>query len=102
MPWFIKTEQFTKETLTLTPEERQSFLAKHKSWIIHLKGLGQTVYSGYLVDSKGIPGGGGLLILKANSYEEAISLIKSDPMIIHNLVTWKLQEWIPVGGALSS
>ena len=102
MPWFIKTEQFTKETLTLTPEERQLFLAKHKSWIIHLKDLGKTVNSGYLIDDKGIPGGGGLLILKANSYEEAISLIKSDPMIIHNLVIWKLQEWIPVGGALSS
>ena len=100
MPWFIKTERFTEETLTLTPEERQLFLAKHKSWIIHLTRLGQSVYSGYLVDSKGIPGGGGLLILQANSYEEAISLIKRDPMIIHNLVTWRLQEWIPIAGAL--
>jgi len=25
-----------------------------------------------------------------------MSLIKKDPMIVHNLVTWNLQEWIPI------
>ena len=84
----------------LTPEERQLFLAKHKSWIINLKNLGEKIYSGYLVDDKRIPGGGGLLILEANSFEEAMSLIKRDPMIINNLVDWNLQEWIPIIEAL--
>tara|TARA_Y100001968_G_scaffold116045_1_gene105400 strand:- start:2990 stop:3298 length:309 start_codon:yes stop_codon:yes gene_type:complete len=100
MPWFIKTERFKPETLNLSSKERQVFLARHKSWVTQLTKLGNKVSSGYLVNEKGIPGGGGFLILQANSYAEAISLIKNDPMIINDLVNWNLEEWVPVVGEL--
>ena len=44
------------------------------------------------------PGGGGLLIFEAESYEEALAWVQNDPMIQAGLVDWKLQEWIPVSG----
>ena len=102
MPWFIKTERFTNQTLSMPPEERKLFLAQHKSWILKLNSLGKKVISGYLVNENKLPGGGGLLILEANSYEEAKSLIQEDPMIVYDLVSWTLQEWVPVSAELPS
>ena len=40
------------------------------------------------------PGAGGLLILEINNYENALKIIKNDPMIKNDLVEWKLNEWI--------
>tara|TARA_Y100001968_G_scaffold274295_1_gene267420 strand:+ start:291 stop:599 length:309 start_codon:yes stop_codon:yes gene_type:complete len=98
MPWFIKTERFKNATLRLSKEERKIFLTRHKDWVIKLNKKGEKIISGYLVDDKQLPGGGGLLIVEATSYEEAMSLIKEDPMIVFDLVTWKIQEWVPVVG----
>ncbi len=100
MNWFIKTERFTKKTLALSLQEREKNIEKHKDWIIKLNKSGVKISSGYLVDSKQTPGGGGLLILQAKSYEEAQEIIKEDPMISNDLVIWELHEWIQVGGTL--
>tara|TARA_Y100001968_G_C18744532_1_gene430512 strand:+ start:211 stop:519 length:309 start_codon:yes stop_codon:yes gene_type:complete len=100
MAWFIKTEQFTHATLNLSTKERRFFIDKHKDWVIKLKNQGETIISGYLVDENQVPGGGGLLIIQADSYSEAMTLIQEDPMIMLGLVTWKLQEWIPLVGEL--
>ena len=37
---------------------------------------GRKISSGYLVDKNKIPGGGGVLIFEADSYEEAMKLIQ--------------------------
>ena len=100
MPWFIKTEQFTSQALKLSSKQKSTCISKHQEWVIKLKGLGLKISSGYLVDERRIPGGGGLLILEANSFQEAKKIIENDPIIISGLVTWKLQEWIPVSGNL--
>tara|TARA_Y100001968_G_scaffold104654_1_gene94598 strand:+ start:11547 stop:11873 length:327 start_codon:yes stop_codon:yes gene_type:complete len=100
MSWFIKTESFTSKTLRLPSSDRRKFLAKHKEWVAKLHALGTNISSGYLVDENKKPGGGGVLIIEATSYEDAIALIKQDPMIIEDLVTWKVQEWLPVFGQL--
>ena len=100
MPWFIKTEEFTQSTLNLTSEERLYFLEKHKLWVRELNTAGKKISSGYLVNEKRLPGGGGLLVFEANSFQDALALIKEDPMISNGLVTWNLQEWIPVSGKL--
>ena len=47
-----------------------------------------------LVDYLKRPGAGGLLILEINNYENALKIIKNDPMIKNNLVEWKLNEWV--------
>ena len=100
MPWFIKTERFTPQTLKLTSQERRLFLEKHKAWVAKLNATGIKICSGYLADQNKLPGGGGLLILEAESYEDAIALIEKDPMIMNNLVSWEIQEWIPCFGEL--
>lgn len=98
MPWFIKIEKFTPKTLELSVEDRKVFIDQHKSWVKKLKAMGKRISSGYLVDQNKTPGGGGVLIIKADSYEQAISIVHQDPMISKGLVTWELQEWIPIAG----
>ena len=102
MSLFIKTEQFTQKTLSLLPEERQAYLAEHKCWVEELNSAGKKLSSGYLVNKEKCPGGGGLLVIEATCFEEAKFLVAQDPMIKNNLVTWELQEWIPVVGKLLS
>ena len=100
MPFFIKTETMTKSTLALSIEERKQFLSKHKAWVESLTHSKVLISSGYLVNKFQEPGGGGLMILKARSFQEAENFIKQDPLILAGLVSWKLQEWIPVAGEL--
>ncbi len=102
MPFFIKTEQFNKNATCLSPEKRNVYLAQHKSWINALQLSGKKIKSGYLANKEKEPGGGGLLVIEANNFEEAKLIIEEDPMIKNNLVSWKLQEWIPVTGNLWS
>ena len=73
-------------------------IENHKAWVRQLQKLGLNLSSGYLVGSNRIPGGGGLLILEAESFKEAQGIIKNDPMIISGTVEWTLQEWIHVSG----
>ncbi len=98
MPLFIKTEKFTKNTMDMFQKERKKYLIKHKDWVRNLVDNGRNIFSGYLTNENGNPGGGGLLILEANNFEEAKLLIMQDPMIKNNLVNWKLNEWLPVYG----
>ena len=96
MPLFIKTENFTSETLSLSQEKRKPYIKAHCNWIKKLRNNGLKVSSGYLVDSNKKPGGGGLLFLEADSLSKAEQIIKGDPLIVANLVQWKIQEWIPI------
>ena len=100
MPLFIKTERFTEKALKLSPEKRQNHINEHCYWVEKLNKSGIKICSGYLVNEKRLPGGGGMLVIEAKSFIEAQSFIKQDPMIISDLVNWNLQEWIPVVGIL--
>ena len=100
MPYFIKTERFTNKTHQLLPEVKKKFLTEHKKWVKNLENSGENLSSGYLVNQKKEPGGGGYLILEASCYEKAKFLIEQAPMIKNNLVSWDLHEWIPVAGKL--
>ena len=68
MPWFVKTETFTSKASSLTVNQKKVFIEKHKKWVNNLKKLKIDVISGYLVNENHEPGGGGLLILQAESY----------------------------------
>ena len=99
MPIFIKTEKFKKETLELSNSERKNFLLMHKKWVKKISKFGHYIHSGYLINEKKMPGGGGLLILEAKDYLTAKKIIENDPMIKNNLVIWDLQEWISIDGS---
>ena len=76
MRMFIKTERFTSKTINLSHEKRQNHINKHKSWVMGLNKSGVKMISGYLVDKQGLPGGGGLLIIEAKSFNDAENVIK--------------------------
>ena len=98
MAWFVKTETFTAQTAALSIEQRRPFLEAHRHWLAQHIGLGRCIRSGFLVDDQRRPGGGGMLIFQASSYDDALAWVRQDPMIVEGLVAWQLQEWIPVTG----
>ena len=102
MPFFIKTEKFTNHTKRLSNQERKVFLLMHKNWVEDLIQSGEFILSGYLINEKQMPGGGGVLIIEAKNYLAAKNIILNDPMIINKLVKWDLHEWIPVVKNLKS
>ena len=99
MPIFIKTEKFKDKTLKLSNIERKKFLSMHIEWVKDISKSGNYIHSGYLINEKKIPGGGGLLIFEAKDYLTARKILQEDPMIKNKLVIWELQEWIPINGS---
>ncbi len=98
MPFFIKTEQFNEKARKIDIKMKRDLINEHKQWVSNLSLLGHIIYSGYLINYKKEPGGGGLMILKAESFSMAKKVIETDPMILSGLVSWQLNEWIYVSG----
>lgn len=94
MAWFIKTEQFRSPRQAAVADH----LEAHRRWVTRQRRSGRAMASGYLVDEHRRPGGGGLLLLEAESYGEALAVVRSDPMVASGCVDWQLQGWIPVVG----
>ena len=95
MPIFIKTEIIKKEYL-IQKDIRKKVINEHIQWIGNLKRKGINIKSGFLVNELKKPGDGGLLILDIETYQDALEIIKQDPMIKNNIVEWKLNEWIDI------
>ena len=95
MTIFIKTEIIKKEYL-IQKDIRKKVINEHIQWIGNLKRKGINIKSGFLVNELKQPGDGGLLILDIETYNDALEIIKDDPMIKNNIVEWKLNEWIDI------
>ena len=95
MPYFVKTEIIKKHYLNEI-DFKSNTIKEHKIWVRNLIEQGFYIKSGFLVDKDQMPGSGGFLIIKCDSFEEAEKIIKDDPMIKNNLVNWKLNEWINI------
>ena len=95
MPIFVKTEIIKKEFLSKN-KLKKKLIDMHKLWIKELRKDGVNIKSGFLVNEIKEPGAGGLLIIEVNTYEEALKIIKDDPMIKNKIVDWKLNEWIDI------
>ena len=93
MSFFVKTEIIKKEYL-INNDLKRKIITEHNHWIKKLKKEGLNIKSGFLIDELKRPGDGGLLILEINNYENALEIIKNDPMITNDLVVWKLNEWV--------
>eukprot|EP00560_Eucampia_antarctica_P007761 CAMPEP_0197827096 /NCGR_PEP_ID=MMETSP1437-20131217/3960_1 /TAXON_ID=49252 ORGANISM="Eucampia antarctica, Strain CCMP1452" /NCGR_SAMPLE_ID=MMETSP1437 /ASSEMBLY_ACC=CAM_ASM_001096 /LENGTH=222 /DNA_ID=CAMNT_0043427825 /DNA_START=368 /DNA_END=1036 /DNA_ORIENTATION=- len=87
--WFVKTEQFKKPFPQVKP-----YLDDHRSWVSKLRAEGYCITSGYRVDSEGKPGGGGMMFFTAKSYDDALALVKNDPLVANECVDWRLNGWI--------
>ena len=95
MPIFVKTEIIKKHFISINKLKMKS-IEEHKLWIKELTKAGVNIKSGFLVNEIKEPGAGGLLIIQVNTYEEALKIIKADPMIKNKIVDWKLNEWIDI------
>ena len=95
MPIFVKTEIIKKEFIT-DNKLKKKFVDKHILWVKELKKAGVNVKSGFLVNEIKEPGAGGLLTLEVNTYQEALNIVKEDPMIKNKIVDWQLNEWIDI------
>ena len=95
MPIFIKTEIIKKEYLN-QKDIRKKVINEHIQWIENLTRQGINIKSGFLVNELKQPGDGGLLILDIETYQDALEIMKKDPMIKNNIVEWKLNEWIDI------
>ena len=95
MPIFIKTELIKKEYL-IQKDIKKKIINEHIQWIENLKRKGINIKSGFLVNELKQPGDGGLLILDIETYQDALEIVKQDPMIKNNIVEWKLNEWIDI------
>ena len=96
MPFFIKTETIKEVYLTRNTKERKEAIQAHKKWIKSLKTKGLKIESGFLINENKEPGGGGILIIECNSYNDALNIIIKDPMIKKEIVDWKFYEWINI------
>ena len=95
MPIFVKTEVIKKEFITHNTVKKK-FIDQHRLWITELKKAGVNVKSGFLVNEMKEPGAGGLLAIEVKTYQEALKIVKEDPMIKNKIVDWKLSEWIDI------
>ena len=95
MPIFVKTETIKKEFIS-NHKFKKKLINSHKLWIKELKKAGINIKSGFLVNEIKEPGAGGLLIIEVKTYEEALKIIKEDPMVKNKIVDWKLNEWIDI------
>ena len=95
MPIFVKTEIIKTEFIT-DKKLKNKLIDKHILWIKELKKAGINVKSGFLVNEIKEPGAGGLLTIEVKTYQEALKIVKEDPLIKNNIVDWKLSEWIDI------
>jgi len=95
MPIYVKTEVIKKEFIT-DKTLKKKIIDQHTLWIKELKKAGVNVKSGFLVNEIKEPGAGGLLTIEVKTYQEALKIVKEDPMIKNKIVDWKLSEWIDI------
>ena len=95
MPIFVKTEIIKKEFIN-DKKFKKKFIDKHILWIKELKKAGVNVKSGFLVNEIKEPGAGGLFTIEVKTFQEALKIVKEDPLIKNKIVDWKLSEWIDI------
>ncbi len=98
MPWFVKREVFRKSAKKLSHAKRKEYINLHLEWVEEMQSKDFKIYSGYLIDCERRPGGGGLLIFNAKSYQQAKKILENDPMVSSGLVEWDLYEWNLIAG----
>lgn len=82
-------------------------LEAHREWVRSLRQESadannpHSVVSGYRVDENDRPGGGGLMIFAAESYDAALAFVKKDPLIANECVDWQLNKWIAETGDIN-
>ncbi|HBL15134.1 MAG TPA: hypothetical protein DD379_27830 [Cyanobacteria bacterium UBA11162] len=83
MPWFVKIEEGIVNKATF-----DTYIPAHKAYVQDLIAKGHQAKTGYWAER-----GGGMLLFKADSLEEAQAIVEGDPLVQNKCVKYKLHEW---------
>lgn len=83
MPWFVKIEKGVVNKAVF-----DQYVTAHVSYVQSLINQGYQAKSGYWAEY-----GGGMLLFRAATLEEARAIVAADPLIAHNCVEYELHEW---------
>ncbi|MBZ8183041.1 YciI family protein [Oscillatoria salina] len=83
MPWFVKIEKGIVDKTTF-----DKYVPDHVNYVKELIAKGHQARTGYWGEY-----GGGMLLFQAESREEAEIIVREDPLIKNNCVSWELHEW---------
>ena len=86
MPWFAKIESGIVNNPTF-----DQYVPAHIDYVKQLNRRGHQAKSGYWNRR-----GGGMLLFKAESMQEAEAIVQQDPLVLNNCVTYDLYEWCVV------
>jgi uncharacterized protein YciI len=83
MPWFVKIEEGIVDKSIF-----DRYVSAHKAYVKQLIDEGHEARTGHWAQY-----GGGMLLFKAQSMDEAKAIIAQDPFIQNGCVNYKLYEW---------
>ncbi|KAM3093951.1 YciI family protein [Phormidesmis sp. 146-35] len=83
MPWFVKIEEGIVDKSIF-----DRYVSAHKAYVKSLIDQGHEARTGYWAHY-----GGGMLLFKAQSMDEAKAIVAKDPLIQNSCVNYKLYEW---------
>ncbi len=86
MAWFVKIERGIVNKL-----EFDQHVPAHKAYVHQLIEQGHEAKTGYWAEY-----GGGMLLFKAASLDEAKQIVEQDPLIQHRCVEYELHQWCVV------
>jgi uncharacterized protein YciI len=86
MPLFVKMER------GIVPKAQfDRFVPAHVEYVRKLNLDGHQARSGYWGEK-----GGGMMLFKAASLEEARRIIEADPLVLNRCVEYELHQWVVV------
>jgi uncharacterized protein YciI len=83
MPWFVKIEKGVVNKALF-----DQFVPAHVAYVKDLIAQGYDAKSGYWAEF-----GGGMLLFRASSLDEARAIVAADPLIQNHCVEYELHEW---------
>ncbi len=98
----LAMEMFVVESKpAATPEEMKEILPRHLAYQMEMEAAGKLFLAGPLSDPSGKEmSGGGLIIYRASSIEEARQLAEGDPMHREGGRTFEVKAWLINEGSL--
>ena len=86
MPWFVKIEKGLVDKPLF-----DQYVPAHKAYVQSLIERGHQAKTGYWAQR-----GGGMLLFKAESMDEAEAIVAQDPLVQNGCVDYQLYEWCVV------
>jgi len=91
-----------ESTLAKSPQDVQSVLPQHLEYQSEMEDAGRLFLAGPMSDASGEEmSGGGLIIYRASSMDDARSLADNDPMHQSGARTYSLRRWLVNEGSIS-